>query len=418
MLAPLLLVGGAGARATSPPILLGADSTEYTGGTPPNCYGASILYDYGQPGVRALVWNQLAAMRAAGLESLRVFFVYDHDLSENPYFVPAATGRLVEPFRSNLINYLSDIRRAGFLRVTLAFEPRPSVDPAERFGPYNPATFDESWSLIRDTRPLLKQYGPTDTRVDLSNEGAPSDYLTQQVSNYVTRMYSNYVNAFGSDDVTVSAGFWPGMQHLIDALRASGKPLPRWFDIHPRWHYDTALADLRATDAQLSANGLAQPLVIGEEKYNDPEVARAIADFQRTSSRSVEEVMEWPLEIGGGDPGNAQQRCIDPPYRIDAYASGLKGAAPPTRLTAVLSDHALSLRTPYGQNVTALEAGAYTVTVSDRSRLRGFYLDRKRTSIRRPARALWHVTLRVGTHRFGATGRRPRALPLAVLAAG
>jgi len=413
----MLLAGGA-AHATGPAVLLGANSIEYNGGAPPNCFGASIFYDYGQSDVRALVRKQLAAMRAAGLESLRVFFVYDHDTSENPFFVPAASGRLIEPFRSSLINYLSDIRLAGFRRVTLAFDPRPSVDPTQRFGPYNPATFDESWRLIEDTRPLLKRYGPSETRVDLLNEGAPSDYLTSQVSGYVTRMYANYVSAFGSDDVTVSAGYWTGMQRLIDALRASGKPLPRWFDLHPRWHHDTALADLRATDAELTTNGLSQPLVIGEEKYNDPEIARAIADFRQTSSRGVEEVMEWPLEIGGEDPANSQKRCIDPPYRIDAYARSLKGAAPSARLAVVLSDKALMFRTPYGQPVAALEAGSYTISVQDRSRLRGFYLDRRKTPVRVKRNVTWRLTLRPGAHRFGISGRRPRNEALAVLTAG
>jgi hypothetical protein len=175
LLAVALLPSGAALGAARAPILLGADVVGDAGGRPPNCYAPSILVEYGQPSVRALVRDQLAAMRAAGLASLRVFFTYDYDTSENPFFVPAAQGRLIEPFRTNLINYLSDIRAAGFLRVTLAFDARPSVDPAQRFGPYNAATFDESWNLIKDTVPLLKTYGPPDTRVDLLNEGAPSE---------------------------------------------------------------------------------------------------------------------------------------------------------------------------------------------------------------------------------------------------
>jgi hypothetical protein len=35
-------------------------------------------------------------------------------------------------------------------------------------------------------------------------------------------MYANHVDAFGADDVTVSAGNWPGMSGLVQALRASG----------------------------------------------------------------------------------------------------------------------------------------------------------------------------------------------------
>jgi hypothetical protein len=409
---------GREASSAGLPILLGADVSNYSGGSPPLCYGPSILYDYGAASVRARIRDQLAAMRAAGLWSLRVFLTYDRDASENAYFVPAEPGRLIEPFRTNLIDYLSDIRRAGFIRVTLAFDARASVDPDGRYGPYNPATFDAVWGLIRDTRPLLKQFGPADTRVDLLNEGAPSDYLTQQGSDYLTRMYANYVDAFGANDVTVSAGYWPGMQHLIDALRASGKPLPRWFDLHPRWEHDTALADLRQTDAELSANGLAQPLVIGEEKYNDPETATAVTDFIRSSSRPVEEVMEWPAEVGGGQPSDAQTRCIDPPYQIGAYALALNGAAPPRTLTATLTGATLRFRTIYGQPVSALETGRYTVLGNDGIRTRGFFIDRHHTSARFRGAFVWSLDLSAGTHTFGATGQRPHSVKFVVLTPG
>jgi hypothetical protein len=128
------LVIPASAPAVDPPILLGANAIQYSGGTPPDCFGPSILFDYAVRDTRVRVRQQLAAMAAAGLETLRVFFVYDHDTNENPYFIPAKTGRLEEPFRTNLVNYLSDIRAAGFSRVTLAFDPRPSADPTGRFG--------------------------------------------------------------------------------------------------------------------------------------------------------------------------------------------------------------------------------------------------------------------------------------------
>jgi hypothetical protein len=418
VVAALVVTLGGAARASTPGILLGADVIDYLGGDPPTCYGPSLLYDYGQPRVRALVRSQLTAMHAAGLESLRVFFTLDGDLTENPFFVSARSGRLEEPFRTNLVNYLDDVRAAGFRRVTLAFDARYSVDPAGRFGAYDPATFDETWSLIRDTRPLLKQHGPDETRVDLLNEGAPGDYLSAQVENWITRMYANYVDAFGADDVTVSAGYWPGMQRLIDALRASGKPLPRWFDLHPRWLPGDALEDLRATDAQLAANGLQQPLVIGEEKYNDSVNAEEIAEFIRTSSRRVEEVDEWPLEHGGGESAASQTRCISPPYRIEAYAKALNGSAPPNQLTVTLSDHKFSFVTPYGQPVTALEAGRYTVVVVDTSSHRRFSFAGRKTGLRYRGRAKWLVTLSPRSYVYRVSGKTPTIGTVNVLPPG
>ena len=147
-------------------------------------------------------------------------------------------------------------------------------------------------------------------------------------------MYPRYVEEFGADDVSVSMGHWTGAARLIEVLRSTGKPLPRWFDVHPRYGEHDGLDDLRRVDADLDAAGLAQPLVVGEERYNDPGAARAVAEFIRTSGRVVEEVMEWPADTGGT---GGQSRCIDPPYRIDAYAKVLLGSAPST--TADRSRH-------------------------------------------------------------------------------
>ena len=389
----LCLTVSSGIGATDPPVILGANSIEYAGGDPPNCFGPSILFDYGVRDIRPRVRNQLAAMAAAGMKSLRVFLVFDYDTSENPFFVPARSGRLEEPFRTNLANYLSDIRAAGFRRVTLAFDPRQSVDPAARYGSYDPSTFEATWGLIRDTRPLLKQYGPSDTRVDLLNEGAETG--RPELGSWVARMYPRYVDEFGAEDVTVSMGFWTGAARLVETLRSTGRPLPRWFDVHPRYTASEALEDLRRVDADLDAAGLSQPLVVGEEKYNDAVVAQAVAQFMQTSGRAVEEVMEWPADtVGLG----GQSRCINPPYRIDGYAKVLLGAAPSTTLTALVTDRRTSFLTPQGTPVTALLSGSYTIVVTDRSKKRGFAFAGRATTRKFTGRATWRVTLTPGLY--------------------
>ena len=391
------------AGAADQPILLGADSIEYGGGDPPNCFGPSVLYDYGRATVRAKVRKQLAAMAATGVESLRVFFVFDFDVSENQYFIPARTGRLEEPFRSSLISYLADIRAAGFRRVTLTFDPRYSADPGHRFGPYDPSTFEASWSLIRDTRPLLKQYGPADTRVDLLNEGAPFINGPDARIDWVGRMYARYVDAFGADDVSVSAATGSSLTGLVQALRSTGKPLPRWFDLHPRYEYTTALDDLRLWDAELTAAGVTQPLVIGEVKYNDADVARAVAEFAKTSHHRVEELMEFPaITPGVGE----QTRCVNPPYRIDAYAQALRGALPPSTLRAVVARNRTTFLTPYGRGIQALESGSYTIIVDDNSKKRRFVLSgpwvARSTTAKFRGRRVWHVTFSPGTYSYGS----------------
>jgi len=389
--------------------LIGADLVN-TDPLPPHCWNGSIVPDYGKPGVRARMQDDLAAMRAAGLQTFRIFLYHEHGDPVNTNVMSSSGGRLSEPFRTNLINLLTDIRKAGFVQVTLAFNPWGPNDPTENFSDgatYDPSLFDENWGFIRDVRPLLKQYGPPSTHVDLLNEGAPSSSQATfaQVEDYIARMYANYVDAFGADDVTVSAGFWPGMSGLVQALRASGKPLPRWFDVHPRWDPADQLQDLRAMDAELTANGLSQPLVIGEDRYNDPAAAAAIAEFMRTSSRRVVEVMEWPTVVEG--PVDPNPRCPHPPYRIDAYAAALHGAGQRVRLTAtVRPSWTVSLRTAYGDPVTVLEAGRYRIVVTDSSPRTGFQLvgpgERNKTVVRFRGTVAWRVRLRVGTYRYQA----------------
>ena len=155
-------------------ILLGANSIEYAGGTPPNCFGPSVLYDYGNAAIRHTIQQQLAAMAASQRDGIdpRLPRLRQQHLRE-PLLRSGAVRSTRGTIQNDLTNYLSDIRAAGFRRVTLAFDPRYSADPGHRFGPYDPATFDASWGLIRDARPLLKQSGPSDTRVDVLNEGAP-----------------------------------------------------------------------------------------------------------------------------------------------------------------------------------------------------------------------------------------------------
>jgi hypothetical protein len=262
-------------------------------------------------------------------------------------------------------------------------------------------------------RSLLKSHGPASTRIDLMSEGAPPSWLgavaLARDENWITRMWSNYVDSFGSTDASVSSVGADGpydtadrIQNLIDALRASGRPLPDWFDVHPAYNYDRTLSTLQGVDALLTRDGLSQPLVIGEEAYNDSAVARAIAQFTATSPRRVLEVMEWPL--------GADRRCrnmsVSPPYRADAYITALTGAPPASTLTAAVAADAITLKTPYKRPVTALEAGGYQLIVRDTSLQTGFQLNgpgvnlKTRSEFRGTVR--WHLKLRPGIYRYRA----------------
>lgn len=76
-----------------------------------------------------------------------------------------------------------------------------------------------------------------------------------QAESYIAQMWSNSVAAFGAKDASFSSVGADGpydtaarMQNLIDALRASGKPMPGWFDVHPPYDHDGMLAVLHAVE--------------------------------------------------------------------------------------------------------------------------------------------------------------------------
>ena len=229
------------------------------------------------------------------------------------------------------------------------------------------------------------------------------------LQHYLATLYSRYVTTYGNDDVLVSViakGDPSRLAHLVPILRATGQPLPRWFEIHPSFSGTDALQDLRAADATLTANGLSQPLVIGEEAYDDRLVAEAIAEFTRSSDRSVEEILEWPLTADLP----CRDMSVSAPYRADAYITALteRPAPPPTphplpptpipTLQAVVGPgHGITLQFKSGARVTALASGSYRVVVTDRSARDNFHLvgpdvDR-RTSLRFRGTVIWRIDI-------------------------
>jgi hypothetical protein len=386
-----LLIPGQPLGADSSAPLIGAAYTNW-GLNGCDTTGTAILTTYGHHGVRKRVRLQLGAMHAAGLDSLRLLIWNSAQGDDQAGVVSSATGRLEEPYRTNLIEFLADVRAAGFDSLTVDFSPQGPNDPIgnPQDDVYDPSLFGQNWSLIKDVRPLVKKYGPTTTRIDLLSEGAPSDYwpFKDRMEQYITEMYRNYADAFGSSDVVVSAIAPPEpgasitqpdgghrLQNLIDALRASGRPLPAAFSIHVSTWWDPSAANtlygLRQDDATLTANGLNQPLIVSETVFDDADLAAAIQEFRATSTRPILEVQEWPLQAGS----SCANFSVAPPYSADAYIKALTGAAPDTSLAASLGARGrVSLAAPYGRPAVALEAGTYTLRVADHSRTFGFRL--------------------------------------------
>lgn len=301
-------------------LLVGTNYTHYAF---PHCswHGTNIIRSFQRNVVREIVHDQLSAMRRGSVTSLRIILWHMTEPGPNDWGpVPSLGGALGAPYRRNLQEYLTEIRRFGFRRLTVSFGPQWTNNPVARR--YDPSKFEENWSFLRDVRAIIKQYGPRETRFDLINEGAPSDYLNpklrRQMSLYISRMYSRYVRAFGNRDVVVSvigpeSVFDHGnrLQNLINIIASTRSGQPHWFEIHLNDTGRDVLHGLEVTDEILSANGLDQRIVIGEAAYNDAPTASAIATFMRSSSR-VEEILQWF--------SRANASCNEsPPYSVTAY---------------------------------------------------------------------------------------------------
>lgn len=400
---------GVGSGAAAPPLVganyslfgvLGCDST-----------GQGIVAN--GMSHRRLIRAQLAAMRASGIQTLRLLIWNMHDATGQTWGVVSSAGGGLGPTEErSLVAFATDVRVAGFERLTVAFSPQYTNDPiGYPDNRYDPSLFDENWELIREVRGIVTHYGPSDTRFDLLNEGAPSDALATktQLEAYIAHMYSNYVDTFGNGDVSVSsivgADDQSRIANLIDTLRSTGRPLPSWFEVHT---YSTnVLDDLRATDATLSAKGVSQPITLGETFYNDPLAAAAVKAFATTSSRRLDEVLEWPLARGS----NCENFSVSPPYQADALITALTASPPSNRIAVTVGPrHTLSLKTSYGGRVTALEASKYTFSITDASRVDDFHLTgpsvNVATGLRFRGDRTWTLRLKPGTYHYRSDRRR------------
>jgi len=319
--------------STDLPIMIG---TNYAHFGVNNCSvdNQGIIKEYGNPVVRVTVQNQLAQMRMDGVQTLRFILWYTTDIGSHRWgIVPSRGGQLVEPYRTNLQNFLTDVKNAGYLRLSVSFGPEWTNNPNGTEGPgkYDPAKFDENWNFIKDVRGILKSYGPGDTKIDLWNEGVPSIHQGssyQQTRDHIKNLYRNYVNEFGNSDVTVSyigpigsGGAADRLQNFIDLVLETGVELPRWFEVHIyTGDENQAYNDLKSAEEVLQRNGLGQPIVVGETYYNDEGTARGISRFVQESPVLVEEVMHWPNERNSA----CGSWSATPPLNVDTLASYLQ----------------------------------------------------------------------------------------------
>ena len=326
--------------------------------------GYSIIQNYHDASVCLQVQSHLTAMRSNGAQTVRILiWHYDAATAQDwgviPHRLSSGNIGIPEPYRSNLINYLQDIKSAGFARAIIGFAPMADNNPfqdwqncqADFFDAGNPDYFDQNWNFIQVVRDLAVTHGPSEIRFDLLNEGVPNVWLDssctggkstrQQVKTYGTNMLNNFATAFGAGAATISAitsarvlctsattydtAVLEGS--LQDLLDMHGAHTPDWFALHMYDADDASCTttqelevihqSLLAADSFFTGQGYpSTPFVIQETYYNNSEVAAKIDQFIQTSSRGVEEILSWPHTQGSASHVN-----IAPPYQVDEYTS-------------------------------------------------------------------------------------------------
>lgn len=306
---------------------LGVNYTHWQIGANCDLTNRGILATYGQQGVRATVRSQLATMHGQGVTSLRFMIWYANTPAEPWGQVKVGNdGKLPKPLATNLSRFFSDVADAGFTRLTVSFAPKGSLGP--QFEIYDPALLPLNWALVVQVRALLKASGIADTRIDLLNEGSPNLYhrvgpsYDANLLSYIQEMYQRYVDAFGNEDVTVSAISEDpdALPALIEIFQGAGRPMPQWYDVHAYmwWYVDLAqgIEDaLTQDDAALSAAGLTtQPMVLGESYYGATAVATGALNYLASTTRPLTEVMTWAQT----QDSPCQPMNVTPPYNVNA----------------------------------------------------------------------------------------------------
>jgi phosphohistidine phosphatase SixA len=103
---------------------------------------------------------------------------------------------------------------------------------------------------------------------------------------------------------------------LVRIFKSTNEPMPQWYDVHIGYDATHASDALQDADRVLAANGLKQPLVVGETVYDSSGIAEAIKRFLQSSARRIDEVLPWYLRSMRG--------CqVAPPYTPGAYGRAL-----------------------------------------------------------------------------------------------
>jgi hypothetical protein len=292
----------------------------------------AAIPNYHGPGVRDLVRTQLQQMRESGQDSLSLG-LYHLRAADQVDAVGRVTGTLLDStggdlhprMRQNLVEFLADIRGAGYFSVVFRYHPQGANNPREweQLGPAQQDLLEENWNLIANLEPLLQQSG-LNWATDLLVEGMPrarivelpgDDYIEPETparegwSRYAREIWRRYSGQFGTsrtvgfsfvsdtDDTRIDAR----VEHIDYVYTIDGtRRLPLGFALDI---YGTASRGegwiFRAYHRHLRDEGLSGvPWILAETYYDDATAASELVQAMTATGQPVYFLTQWPLRRG------------------------------------------------------------------------------------------------------------------------
>ena len=315
----------------------------------PDCdrepYG--IVPNYQQPGVRAQVQSQLAAMAATGMRRLSLGLHFGHGIRSGTV-IDSSDPAQVALAGQNVALLLADVKNAGFQQVLFRFFPVGAISPPDPS--YDPSLVNEHFGVVRAMRASLAASGLS-YLIDLSVEAAPRDSNLPVIpdpwkypddddwSHGVRALWQLYYAAYGNAD---TVGFSSITDYSADRMRSRVRHMRYVYDIgggNPRYPavfaidvYGDVLVDdaarftqydqaMRSEDAGGALGWRDAPVIVAETYYDDPVAAQGLAYAINATGRRVPFLTQWPLDRGANAPtgGNCAGINVAPPFVWDAF---------------------------------------------------------------------------------------------------
>lgn len=297
----------------------------------PDCdrepYG--LLANYAVPGVRATAQQQLATMRARGMQRLSLGVQFAHG-SGTGTVIDSADAAAVAATARNLADLLADVRAAGHAEVLFRFFPQGTINPSS--DAFDSGLVGEYWNLVVALRPALAASGIA-YRIDLFAEGMPRDRSgpwppgtpdDPQWSRAARRLWQNYTASYGKLD-TVGFSFLtdddPDKLNLrvrhMDQVYAGDYP----YLVAADFYADGAISEsdkFLTFRAAMREYGFGQlGWIISEGYHDDPSAAANFSAAIASTRQFVHYFTQWPLD-------RADLECnadvnVPPPYVWDVY---------------------------------------------------------------------------------------------------